>query len=173
MDRTQGLDRQKYCNPTSDHVFRVLCGVASLSATVRLLSNRMDFGLCVGAILMSTPVVLGIGATNVKDAPVAIGLTLVSCGGALVLASALQARRSTDSGGSGALLTIGTTNTSTQQARSGGGGRSVCAQMLRQHQRGSNLLFGRERRGFIPEGGGVLPMTVNEKRLMPAGLALD
>jgi hypothetical protein len=45
--------------------------------------------------------------------------------------------------------------------------------LLRQHQRGINLLFGRERRGFIPEGGGVLLMTVNEKRLMQAGLALN
>jgi hypothetical protein len=53
----------------------------------------VELGFAVAAVLMSTPVFVGQSAINVKDVPVGIGITIFSCGAALVLLEAHRARR--------------------------------------------------------------------------------
>jgi hypothetical protein len=67
-----------------------LVGAAILAVTAALLSGRMELGFAVAAVLMSTPVFVGQSAINVKDVPVGIGITIFSCGAALLL---LETRR--------------------------------------------------------------------------------
>ena len=83
-------------NITVRHVLTLLLafiGAGALAATAGIVGQSRELGYAVGAILMSTPVFIGQSAINVKDVPVATGLTMVSCAGALLLIEADRARR--------------------------------------------------------------------------------
>lgn len=57
-----------------------LLSVLVLSWTVTRLAGNRFFGLCVAACLISNPIFLGTASINIKDTPVAVGLTFLSCG---------------------------------------------------------------------------------------------
>ena len=62
-----------------------LFSILALLQTVATISRSWTFGTMVTAVLLSTPVFLGISMIDEKDAPIAAGMTLLSCGTALLL----------------------------------------------------------------------------------------
>jgi hypothetical protein len=61
-----------------------LCAAGALFLTVGIVSGSWALGLTMLAVLLSTPVSLGLSNFG-KDSPIASGLTLFSCGAALLL----------------------------------------------------------------------------------------
>jgi len=57
----------------------------ALFFTVTTVSANPTLGLMMVAVLLSTPVYLGLSSIDGKDVPIAVGLTLLSCGAALLL----------------------------------------------------------------------------------------
>jgi len=87
------------------HIVAFCCAVgavASLGLTVWQVSRRASFAWAVAAILAWLPMFAGHAAINIKDMPVAAGMTLAGCGLALLLRGA--ARRGM---GAEALVTLG------------------------------------------------------------------
>jgi hypothetical protein len=62
-----------------------LCSILALFHTASLISRSRAFGAMTVAVLTSTPVFLGLSVIDEKDAPIAAGMTLLSCGTALLL----------------------------------------------------------------------------------------
>jgi hypothetical protein len=62
-----------------------LCSILALFHTVSRISRSRAFGVMTIAVLSSTPVFLGISVIDEKDAPIAAGMTFLSCGTALLL----------------------------------------------------------------------------------------
>jgi hypothetical protein len=76
-----------------------MCAAGALFLTASRITGDRRVGLFMLAALLSTPVFIGMSVINEKDAPIAAGMTLLSCGSALMLwqASANGANwRSTD-----------------------------------------------------------------------------
>ena len=62
-----------------------MCSTVGLFLAIRIMTGSRAFGIMVTAVLLSTPVFLGLSVVDEKDAPVAAGITLLSCGAALML----------------------------------------------------------------------------------------
>lgn len=62
-----------------------ICSILALLLTVRTISRSWLFANIVTAVLFSTPVFLGLSVIDEKDAPIGAGMTLLSCGTALLL----------------------------------------------------------------------------------------
>ena len=62
-----------------------LCAAAALFFTVATLTGKFIAAMATTAILLSTPVFLGMSVIDGKDSPVASGLTILSCGLSLLL----------------------------------------------------------------------------------------
>jgi hypothetical protein len=62
-----------------------MCCTGALFLTVAVVSGNWILGTMMPAVLLSTPVFLGLSVIDEKDAPIAAGLTLLSCGASLLL----------------------------------------------------------------------------------------
>ena len=74
-----------------------MCAAVALFLTAGIISGDRRLGVFMVAALLSTPVFIGMSVINEKDAPIAAGMTLLSCGSALLLwqvSSASTNRRS-------------------------------------------------------------------------------
>ena len=83
-----------------------MCAAVALFLTASIISGDRRLGIFMLAALLSTPVFIGMSVINEKDAPIAAGMTLLSCGSALLLWQASFASTNWKSTGALAALTI-------------------------------------------------------------------